>query len=246
VKVTVATAAAVVLAGGSGARMGVGCNKVHLLVAGRPVLAWSLATFTAMPEIGPIVLVVRPQDRSVTERLLGADPGLAGVRTVEGGATRQESELCGLRALAADFDAGAVEVVLVHDGARPLVTEALARKVLEAARAHGAAVPALACPDVALIAGPGDGGDERLAAPAPPGLVTVQTPQGFHGSTALAACAAALAHGFVGTDTAACVERFGAVAARGVPGDQRNIKITYPHDARLAEALLRGSRPVPG
>lgn len=238
---TVGAAAAVVLAGGSGTRLGADRNKVYLCVAGRPVLAWSLATFVGMPEIGPVVLVVRPEDRPAAEELLRGDPSLAAadVLVVDGGSTRQESELRGLRALATPIGAGDVDVVLVHDGARPLVTAELARAVLSAARAHGGAVPGVPCRDLALIAEVVTDSDARLVAPAPSGLVAVQTPQGFRAAVALAACAAALDDGFVGTDTAACVERFGAVVARHVPGDERNIKITYAHDLRVAESLLQ-------
>ncbi|MGQ0574413.1 MAG: IspD/TarI family cytidylyltransferase [Pseudonocardia sp.] len=262
-KVTVTVAAAVVLAGGAGTRLGAGRNKVYLPLAGRPVLAWSLAVFAGMPEIGPLVLVVRPGERARAQALLDADPDLSGrpgLRLVDGGASRQESELAGLRALAGPIRAGTVDAVLVHDGARPLVTAALAREVLAVARAHGGAVPGVACGDLAVVGpgggpgaasgvGPGAGavaaaGAERLAGPAPPGLVAVQTPQGFRAAPLLAACEAAVRHGFAGTDTASCVERFGTVTVRWVPADPGNIKITYPHDLRVAATTVTAGRAV--
>lgn len=241
-------AAAVVLAGGSGTRLGAGRNKVYLSLAGRPVLAWSLATFARMPEIGPIVLVVRPADHAAAHALLRADdpPGLVDVEVVDGGTTRQESELCGLRRLADRITAGEVDAVLVHDGARPLMTEALARAVLDAARVHGGAVPGVPCGELAVVEtvtesdGPCDPEDERLTGPAPSGLVAVQTPQGFRAAPLLAACDAAARAGFVGTDTASYVERFSRLSTRWVPGDERNIKITYPSDLRVAEQAQRG------
>ena len=247
---TVTVAAAVVLAGGSGSRVGAGRNKVYLPLAGRPVLAWSLLTFARMPEIGPIVLVVRPEDRADARALLAAEPELADradLRLVEGGPTRQESELEGLRALADRITAGEVDAVLVHDGARPLAGEALARAILAAARAHGGAVPGIPCPDLAVAgtAEPVTLGDVRagplgelLTAPAGADLVAVQTPQGFRAAPLLAACEAAVREGFVGTDTASCAERFGGPPARWVPGDAANIKITYPEDLRAAESRL--------
>lgn len=244
-----------VLAGGSGTRVGAGRNKVYLPLAGRPVLAWSLATFARMPEIGPLVLVVRPSDRALARELLRADPDLAhraDVRLVDGGASRQESELEGLRVLADRIAAGEVDAVLVHDGARPLVTAALAREVLAVARAHGGAVPGVPCVDLAAVAPPEPDVrpvtqsdvsvvpvGERLTA-AGPDLVAVQTPQGFRAAPLLAACEAAVRHGFVGTDTASCVERFGSLSTRWVPADAGNIKITYPHDLRLAASRLGG------
>ncbi|MGH3616070.1 MAG: 2-C-methyl-D-erythritol 4-phosphate cytidylyltransferase, partial [Pseudonocardia sp.] len=81
-------------------------------------------------------------------------------------------------------------------------------------------------------------GGDRLIGPAPAGLVAVQTPQGFCAAPLLAACAEAERRGFTGTDTASCVERFSDVMTCWVPGDERNFKITYPHDLRVAEEVL--------
>ncbi|WP_428503944.1 IspD/TarI family cytidylyltransferase [Pseudonocardia sp.] len=242
-------AAAVVLAGGSGTRVGADRNKVLLPVAGRPVLARSLATFVRMPEIGPIVLVTRPQERAAARAMIEADPDLAGAAellVVDGGASRQESELSGLRALSGRVAAGLIDAVLVHDGARPLATPELAREVLAMARAHGGAVPGVAVPDLAVAAAAAavtESDDmpfpvgERLTATVP-GLVAVQTPQGFRAGPLLAACEAALRDGFVGTDTASCVERYAGVGARWVVATGRNLKITYARDLPVAERAL--------
>lgn len=241
-----------VLAGGSGSRVGAARNKVLLPLAGRPVLARSLAMFAAMPEIGPIVLVVRPQEREDALAMIDADADLAGradLLVVDGGASRQESELYGLRALAGRVAAGGIDAVLVHDGARPLATAALAREVLAVARAHGAAVPGVAAPDlaVAAVAPTLTESDERAApvgerlTAVVPGLVAVQTPQGFRAAPLVEACEAAVRDGFVATDTASCVERHTGTAARWVPATGRNLKITYAHDLPVAErALGRG------
>ena len=224
-------AAAVVLAGGSGTRLGAGRNKVYLPLRGRPVLAWSLGTFTGMPEVGVVVLVVREPDRELAERLL-AEHTPGGVEVVTGGRTRQESELAALRRLAPRIADGAIDVVLVHDGARPLAGRALASEVLAAARATGGAVPGLLRRDLAM-AGPDGSG---LAGQVPDGLVAVQTPQGFRAAPLLAAYEEAARSGFVGTDTASCMERFAPeVPIRWVPGEERNIKITYAHDLLVAE-----------
>jgi 2-C-methyl-D-erythritol 4-phosphate cytidylyltransferase len=224
-------AAAVVLAGGSGTRLGAERNKVYLPLRGRPVLAWSLATFTGMPEVGAIVLVVREPDRPLAEQVL-AEHTAGGVEVVVGGRTRQESELAGLRRLAARIDGGEIDAVLVHDAARPLAGRELASSVLAAARAHGGAVPGLRRDDLAAAAADGSG----LAGPSPEGLVAVQTPQAFRATPLLAAYEEAARCGFVGTDTASCMERFAPeLSIRWVPGDERNIKITYAHDLLVAE-----------
>jgi 2-C-methyl-D-erythritol 4-phosphate cytidylyltransferase len=225
------TAAAVVLAGGSGTRLGGKRNKVYLPLRGRPVLAWSLATFAAMPEIGVVVLVVREPDRGLAERLL-VEHVEGGVEMVTGGATRQESELAALRRLAPRIVDGAVDAVLVHDGARPLASRELASAVLAAARVTGGAVPGLWRCDLAAATPDGSG----LAGQAPDGLVAVQTPQGFRAPPLLAAYEEAASSGFTGTDTASCMERFAPdVPIRWVAGDERNFKITYAHDLLLAE-----------
>jgi 2-C-methyl-D-erythritol 4-phosphate cytidylyltransferase len=224
-------AAAVVLAGGSGTRLGAERNKVYLPLRGRPVLAWSLATFTGMPEVGAVVLVVREADRPLAERVL-AEHTAGGVEVVVGGRTRQESELAGLRWLAPRIRAGRIDAVLVHDAARPLAGRELAASVLAEARTNGGAVPGLWRDDLAAAGSDGSG----LAGPSPDGLVAVQTPQAFRAAPLLAAYEEAARRGFVGTDTASCMERFAPeLPIRWVPGHERNIKITYAHDLLVAE-----------
>jgi 2-C-methyl-D-erythritol 4-phosphate cytidylyltransferase len=232
-------AAAIVLAGGSGSRVGAASNKVYLPLAGRPVISWSLAMFGGLAEVGPVLLVVREQDRAAaTAAVAGAGP----VEIVVGGATRQDSELAGLRQLAPRIAAGEVDTVLIHDGARPLAGPELTVGVLAAARECGGAVPGL--PRTDLVAA---GADGSLHGPAPDGLVAVQTPQAFLAAPLLAAYEAAARAGFTGTDTAACVARFAPeVAVRAVAGDGRNFKITFAHDLAVAEAVLGGHRAARG
>ncbi len=217
--------------------MGASRNKVHLPLAGRSVLAWSLAAFAGCPGVGPLVLVVRDGERAAAEAVLAREVDAAGVEIVGGGASRQESELAGLRALAGRIGAGALDLVAVHDGARPLVPADLVARVLAAAREHGGAVPGLARDDLAAATPDGTG----VTGPAT-GLVAVQTPQAFRAGALLAAYEQAAREGFAGTDTAACVARFAPdLDVRWVPGDQRNFKITYPHDLALAERVLAGA-----
>lgn len=234
--------AAIVLAGGSGTRVGGERNKVYLPLAGRSVIAWSLDAFAGMPEIGPVVLVVRSEDRDLADRVLDAELEHGGVEVVAGGASRQASELAGLRRLGARIDDGAVDTVLVHDGARPLLSRTLAIAVLRAARECGGAVPGLPRDDLAT-AGPDGAG---LAGPAPAGLVAVQTPQGFRAAPLRAAYEEAGRVGFAGTDTASCVQRFTDLPIRVVAGEQRNFKITYAHDLSMAEQVLARAGQRPG
>ena len=222
-----------VLAGGSGTRVGGESNKVYLPVAGRIMIGISLNTFAALPEIGPLVLVVRAEDRELAGQVLGREVDAA-VEVVTGGSTRQESELAGLRQLAGRIHDGRIDTVLIHDGARPFAGLSLVREVLRVARECGGAVPGLPRDDLAA-AGPDGSG---LAGPAPEGLVAVQTPQGFSATPLLAAYEQAAREGFAGTDTASCMQRFApAVPIRWVAGEARNFKITYPHDLVLAEEV---------
>ncbi|WP_240519734.1 IspD/TarI family cytidylyltransferase [Amycolatopsis antarctica] len=223
-------AAAVVLASGAGTRVGSATNKVYLPLAGRPLLHWSLDAFAGLPGIAAVVLVARPQDQDLAETAASA----AGAELVHGGSSRQESELHALRHLAGRIRTGEIDTVLIHDGARPLVGPELIAEVLRTVAEHGGAVPGLLADDVEAASA-----DGTALAPTPPGrMVKAQTPQGFRAAELLAVYERAAAEGFTGTDTASCVERFSDLPVHWVPGDQRNLKITYPHDLVVAEGLL--------
>lgn len=226
-------AAAVVLASGSGTRVGAELNKVYLPLAGQRLVSWSVNTLARVPGIGVMVLVIRPEDAEHAQWVLDREISVA-VEVVPGGATRQESELSALRHLAGRIDAGEVDTVLIHDAARPLVGDALVAAVLRAAREHGGAVPGLPRDDLVRVTPDGD----QVAEVPPDRLVAVQTPQGFRAAALLAAYEAAARAGFVGTDTASCMERFSDIAVRVVAGDHQNLKVTYPHDVLVAEELL--------
>lgn len=222
-----------VLASGSGTRVGAALNKVYLPVAGKCVVSWSLGTFARVADIGPLVLVIRPEDRDLADRVLAEEvPGRA-VEVVSGGVTRQESELMALRRLADRIGAGAVDTVLIHDAARPFVSVDLVRSVLRAARECGGAIPGVPRSDLVPVLPDAD----TVGAPLDQ-VVAVQTPQGFAARPLLAAYERAAAEGFVGTDTASCMERFTDLAIRCIEGDERNFKITYPHDLVIAERVL--------
>jgi 2-C-methyl-D-erythritol 4-phosphate cytidylyltransferase len=222
----------VVLAGGSGARMGAGMNKVYLPLAGRRLVSWSLAAFGRVPEIGALVLVARPEDNKLVDWVLDRELGSVPVEVVYGGDTRQESELGALRHLASRVDEGIVDVILLHDAARPLVSPALIAGVLHAAREHGGAVPALPADDVVTVT------DDVVTGPPLDAAIRAQTPQGFLATPLIDAYEQAAREEFVGTDTASCMERYSSVPVRWVHGDQHNFKITYPHDLTIAEQFL--------
>jgi 2-C-methyl-D-erythritol 4-phosphate cytidylyltransferase len=226
-------AAAVVLASGAGVRVGGELNKVYLPLGGRAVISWSLRALSLVPGIGVLVLVVRPQDRGLADSVLRTELAGLDVEVAAGGAVRQESELMALRLLAPRIAAGQVDVVLIHDGARPLVTPELAAAVLAAARQAGGAVPGVARDGLTMASEDGTTAEADLGT-----MTAMQTPQGFAAGPLLDSYEKAAADGFAGTDTAACVTRYSDVRVRCVPGDDRNIKITYPHDLVIAAESL--------
>lgn len=226
-------AAGVVLASGSGSRVGAAVNKVYLPMAGRHVLTWSLDAFASVPDIGVLVLVTRPGDRDLVDAVR-AETTATDLEIVHGGQTRQDSELAALRSLAGRISDGTVDTVLIHDGARPLVRPELIAGVLDHARAHGGAIPALEADDVVAVTPEGAVASE----PGPGRNVRVQTPQGFRARPLLEAYENAAREGFVGTDTASCMERFSALPVGCVAGEAENIKVTYPHDLAIAEHVL--------
>lgn len=238
-----APAAGVVLAGGTGSRLGAGINKAFLPLGGRAIAGWSLATMAKVEGIDPLVFVVRPEDRRHAESVIDREIRRR-VEIIDGGRTRQESELLALRHLADRIDAGSVGTVLIHDAARPLVSRGLIAAVLHAAREHGGAVPAIPARDIAGAGPCGDGtGREMLMVDAWEGeeLVRVQTPQGFRAVELLDAHEAAAREGFVGTDTASCAERYTGIDVVWVRGEETNFKVTYAQDLLLAQDIVAAS-----
>ena len=221
--------AAVLLAGGSGSRVGAARNKVLLPVAGRPVLAHSVRVAAEVSDL--VVVVVRPGDEAAVAAVVDAEVGVP-METVAGGATRHASEWAALRLLTDRIEGGEVDLVAMHDAARPLASPDLWRAVLAAAREHGGALPTR--PAVGVVSADG-------LAPPPPGeqWVGVQTPQAFRARPLLASYVAAQRGGFEGTDTAACIAAYSDLAVVAVPGEATNLKVTYPEDVTLAERLLR-------
>lgn len=223
--------AAVVLAAGSGTRVGAARNKVLLEVAGRPVLAHAVRTALDLPDVVRVVVAVRPgEEEAVSQALAPHLSATDEIWLVPGGDTRHASEQRALEALRADITSGNVDVIAIHDGARPLASQQLWQATVAAAVLHGGALPVR--PLRGLV---GRSDATRVSA-----VGGVQTPQAFRAPTLLAAYDAAAADGFIGTDTASCLERYHPdLAIAAVPGPAENIKVTFAPDLALAEALLR-------
>jgi 2-C-methyl-D-erythritol 4-phosphate cytidylyltransferase len=156
------------------------------------------------------------------------------VEFVEGGESRHASEYNVLRYLAADIESGSIDVVLIHDAARPVAGPDMFITALSVAREFGGAIPAIPIPDVVT----GDPGARPETLSDTGTLMRVQTPQAFRAAPLLQAYRAADRAGFEGTDTSSCVEAFTDTEVRTFRGGQRNLKITYAPDIAVAERLL--------
>ena len=215
-------------AAGRGKRMQAGVNKVFLRLMGKPILFHTLRVFAAVPEVQEIIVVTGAEE---VEPLRRALQGLGlfreaakSVKVVAGGSERQYSVWNGLKA-----SSEASDVILVHDAARPLVSHATIEAVIEAAREHGAAVAAV--PEKNTVKVVEDG--VVTATPDRSTLWAVQTPQGFSRSLLMAANEKAESDGFLGTDDASLVERYGA-RVHVVMDSYQNIKVTTPEDLVVA------------
>jgi 2-C-methyl-D-erythritol 4-phosphate cytidylyltransferase len=223
------TTTAILLAGGSGTRLGTGDNKAYLPLGDHPLLVWSLVAFERCALIDDVVLVTRDEDRA-RARVVADAAGVTKLRTiVEGGATRHASEHAGLSAIADGITAGRVTLVAIHDAARPFVSQDLLARLLTTAAERGGSVPALGVGSSFLVRA----ATEDVVWTAD--LRRMQTPQAFHAGGVLAAYRAATAAGFHGVDTAETVEHHGELDVAVVAGDPDNRKVTFADDLRAAE-----------
>lgn len=226
---------AIIAAGGSGSRFGGARPKQFLELRGKPLLAHTVARFVQSPDIDGIVVVLPRQDfeRHVQSMAPWLSPG-DDLKIVPGGDSRQDSVWEGISTLDGSFDG----YVLVHDGARPLVSQETIRNVVGAAKRFGGAIAGLPVAETLKEVGP-DASDATVI------LETVdrrryyhaQTPQCFRHQTLRAALEQARAAGFLGTDEAQLVERLGEKVCV-VPGSIRNIKVTTREHLALAEYYL--------
>ena len=224
--------AAIVLAGGSGSRLQRPDNKVFVPVGGRPLIAWSIRTFVRSTSITHFVIVVRAGEHQRVAAIVDEEPIAFPLRIATGGPTRHASERAGLEAIADQIRDGTIDVVLIHDAARPFVSSDLIDRVAMTARTVGGAVPALPLGDgVYRIDGNG------AIVNQPSDLYRVQTPQGFVAPELLEAYRRADADGFTGVDTSETVERYTDLDVEIVPGEPTNIKVTFVDDLEIAEEI---------
>ncbi|WP_442753697.1 bifunctional 2-C-methyl-D-erythritol 4-phosphate cytidylyltransferase/2-C-methyl-D-erythritol 2,4-cyclodiphosphate synthase [Methylocystis sp. JAN1] len=234
--------AILIVAGGRGSRAGEGLPKQYRSLAGMTALARTLRAMRAGAPEAAIKVVIHPDDgalyaRSVAELSDSERATLS--KPVHGGASRQDSVRNGLEAIARE---GAPEIVLIHDAARPFADPALIARAVDAARAHGAAVPGVPVNDTVKEM---DAAGFVVATPDRARLRAVQTPQSFRFRLILDAHRAAAAGGREYTDDAMIAEAAGH-AVHVFPGDPANFKLTTPEDfARAMDQLDAAARPDP-
>ena len=225
----------VVAAGGQGRRLGSAVAKQWLLLGDRTIFERSIAACASSHRVRGIVAVVPGADRAQAEVLAAAAAGAKYLATVSGGERRQDSVAAGLAAVPHDAD-----VVLVHDAARPFVTDAVIDRVIDATREHGVAIAAMSVHDTVKRVSVDD--DVRWSDGTIPrqDLALAQTPQGFRRDV-LDALLPAMTSVIDATDEASLAERLGYRVAI-VEGHSTNVKITTEEDLERARVMLAAGR----
>jgi 2-C-methyl-D-erythritol 4-phosphate cytidylyltransferase len=231
--------AAILPAAGLGTRMGAETPKQFLELDGVPLVIFSLRRLAACAEISEfLIATLAEEEAALSERIAKEKIGRP-VRVVRGGGTRQESVGNALAQIGSD-----VEIVLVHDAVRPLVTREQTERAIAAAREHGAAIVGIPALDtVKEVKRTSQPGDVALITATVPRerIVLAQTPQVFRTALLREAYALAARDGFSASDEAGLVERLGH-NVYVVSGSARNLKVTRPGDMELARFYLAEER----
>lgn len=216
---------AVIVAAGSASRMG-GIDKVMAQLKGEPMIVRTVSAFQQCDAVREIVIVTREDlIRPISSLCAQMDKVKA---VVAGGQSRQESVWLGLNALSKD-----VKLAAIHDGARPLISNAVIDRTVRAAHTYGAAAPAVPVKDTIKVVKSG----LVMATPDRANLRAVQTPQVFDFDLLRGALKKAEEENANLTDDCSAVERMG-MSVKIVEGDERNLKVTTPLDLKIAEMLL--------
>lgn len=223
---------AIILAGGSGARLNKGTPKQFLELAGKPIIAHTVEQFLSHPSINDIFLVTRREYFEQTVALVRKNNYHKVKKILEGGSTRQESSFIGVMAAGEDC-----ENVLVHDAARPFVTPGLIDSLIAGLESFAAVVPGIQPSDTIIKI---DKDNKVREIPERNFLRRVQTPQAFRFPVLKKAHEMAKACNMENvTDDCSLILQFKSADICFIPGSPGNIKITYPHDLVLAEAILK-------
>ena len=221
----------ILLAGGSSDRFNNEENKVYFPIGGKPALSWALETLDSSDKVDSILLVVRDEDWEKTNNVIElVNPKkLSGVTI--GGNTRHESEYQGLTYLKERPDVSEEDLILIHDGARPLLPNYLLDELINVAIKYGASAPGNNSNNLMKK-------EEFNKKEMQETIVEVQTPQIFPASELWKSYELAKIDNWQALDTTECVSKYSELEAVVIPGDPRNMKVTFIEDIFILEEMI--------
>ena len=221
----------ILLAGGSSDRFNNEENKVYFPIGGKPALSWPLETLDNSDKVDSIILVVRDEDWEKTNNVIQlVNPKkLSGVTI--GGNTRHESEYQGLLYLKERPDINEEDLILIHDGARPLLPSYLLDELIEVAKKYGASAPGYNSDNLMKKQ---EFNKEEIQET----IVEIQTPQIFPASELWKSYELAKLDKWQAVDTTECVSKYSELEAVVIPGDPRNMKVTFIEDIFKLEEMI--------
>ena len=221
----------ILLAGGSSDRFNNEENKVYFPIGGKPALSWALETLDNSDKVDSILLVVRDEDWEKTNNVIElVNPvKLSGVTI--GGNTRHESEYQGLTYLKERPDISEDDLILIHDGARPLLPDYLLDELIDVAIKYGASAPGNNSNNLMKK-------EEFNKKEMQETIVEIQTPQIFPASELWKSYELAKLDNWQALDTTECVSKYSDLEAVVIPGDPRNMKVTFIEDIFILEEMI--------
>ncbi len=221
----------ILLAGGSSDRFNNEENKVYFPIGGKPALSWPLETLDKSDKVDSIILVVRDEDWEKTNNVIQlVNPKkLSGVTI--GGNTRHESEYQGLLYLKERPDINEEDLILIHDGARPLLPSYLLDELIDVAKKYGASAPGYNSDNLMKKQ---EFNKEEIQET----IVEIQTPQIFPASELWKSYELAKLDKWQAVDTTECVSKYSELEAVVIPGDPRNMKVTFIEDIFKLEEMI--------
>ena len=220
----------VIVAAGTGSRMNMGINKQFIKLEGKEIIAYTIEKFYNNSNIEDIVVVVKEDESEFLKKEILDKYNFKNVKIAYGGKERQDSVYNGLKLLDEKCD-----VVLIHDGARPFVSDKIIDKSIEEAKEHKAIVVGVPVKDTIKVI---DNDKNIVDTPNRNVLWAVQTPQTFDYNILIDAYKDAFKNKFYGTDDAMLVERIG-YKVKMLEGSYNNIKITTQEDLNIGSQILR-------
>ena len=221
----------ILLAGGSSDRFNNEENKVYFPIGGKPALSWALETLDNSDKVDSILLVVRDEDWEKTNNVIElVNPNkLSGVTI--GGDTRHKSEYQGLAYLKERPDVNEEDLILIHDGARPLLPSYLLDELINVAIKYGASAPGFNSDNLMKK-------EEFKKEEIQETIVEIQTPQIFPASELWKSYELAKLDNWQAVDTTECVSKYSELEAVVIPGDPRNMKVTFIEDIFKLEQMI--------